>query len=497
MSGFGGPQAGSRQANRAPVRRRRAVKPFSPGRSGRFRFAFSLGRVLERVLHPTQVLILSFGLTIAVGTALLMLPWASTKGTLGFVNALFTATSATCVTGLAVVDTGTQLSLFGQCVVLALIQLGGLGIMTYSSVFLLIAGGRLSFRGRLIVHETLGRKKGQLSVRRLVRDVFAYTFLIEGVGALALTAVFSRTRPPLEALAHGAFHSVSAFCNAGFSLYATSFMEYRGDWLLNWTVMLLIVLGGTGFIVLEDLFDAWRARRAGRSFHLSLHSKVVLAATGVLILAGALAIWAFERGNALAPLPWHEAALASLFQSITARTAGFNTLDYATLTSTTLFFTILLMFVGASPGSCGGGIKTTTFSVVLALFRDRLLARDRVRLFRRVLPDELVARSVALLVASFVFITALVLVLSGLEIGAVPYSDRRDAFLGLFFEAVSAFGTVGLSTGVTAALSPAGKLLITLAMFVGRLGPLTMVVAISRKSGAEDFQYAEEGLMVG
>ncbi len=457
----------------------------------------SLGAALGRTLHPTQVLALSFGFAIAVGTALLTLPWASAGEPLGVVDALFTATSATCVTGLVVVDTGTHLSRFGQGVVLALIQLGGLGIMTYSSVFLLMAGGRLSFRGRAIVQETLGKRQGSYSLGRLVRDVFVFALVIEAVGAALFVTVFARTLPLPQAVEHAVFHSISAFCNAGFSLYGTSFTQYRGDTLLNLTAMALIVLGGLGFLALEDLADAARARRDGHPIRLMLHTKVVLGTTALLTAAGALAVWAFERGNALAGLPWGETLLACLFQSVTARTAGFNTLETGLLTDTTLFFTILLMFVGASPGSCGGGIKTTTFAVVGALFRDRLLARKRVSLFHRVLPDEVVARSVALLIASFAFVTVVTLALSVLEVGPVPHREQGSSFLGYFFEAVSAFGTVGLSTGVTGSLSPPGKLLITLAMFVGRLGPLTLAVAIGRKRGGEEFQYAEEGLMVG
>jgi len=452
---------------------------------------------LERHVHPTQVLVLSFGVVILIGAGLLMLPWASAGAPLGFVDALFTATSATCVTGLVVVDTGTALNPFGQGVVLALIQLGGLGIMTYSSIFLLLASGRLSFRGLAIVHETLGRRQGQISVGRLVRDVFFYTLGIEVVGAVLLTVVFARTLPLPQAFGQGLFHSVSAFCNAGFALRGTSFMDYRGDALINLTLIALIVLGGLGFIVLEDLADAWRGRRAKRRFQPMLHTKVVLSTTGLLTAVGALTIWLFERKNALVGMPWGETALACLFQSVTARTAGFNTLDYAALTNTTLFFTTLLMFVGASPGSCGGGIKTTTLAVVLALFRDRLLGRQRTRLFRRVLPEAVVVRAVALLIASFAFVTVIALALSVLETGPVPHRDGGNSFLGLFFESISAFGTVGLSTGVTPTLSTPGRLLIAMAMFVGRLGPLTMAVAIRQANGSEEFQYAEESLMVG
>jgi len=381
-------------------------------------------------------------------------------------------------------------------VVLILIQLGGLGIMTYSSVFLLAMGRSLSFRGQALLEETLGRKE-RSTVHRLVRDVFAFTLGIEAVGAALLTLAFLRSHPLPEAVYHGVFHSVSAFCNAGFGLYSSSLMEYRGSWTVNFTVMGLIVLGGLGFTVLEDLQDAWKEWRHGRLVRLRLHTKVVLSWSGGLIAVGALGVWLFERQNALAGLPWDENLLACLFQSVTPRTAGFNTLDYATLTNTTLFFTIILMFIGASPGSCGGGIKTTTFAIVAALFRDRLLGRKRVNVFRRTLPEETVARAVSLLVASFAFVTLVIFLLLWSEIGPVPHRTGGGAFLEYFFEAVSAFGTVGLSTGVTPSLSTFGRILITVVMFVGRLGPLTLAMAVGMKAERGRFQYAEENAMVG
>ncbi len=459
------------------------------------RFA-SLGSALERTLHPAQILVLSFGGAIALGTLLLMTPAAATSTPLGFVDALFTATSAACVTGLVVVDTGTHLSGFGQGVVLALIQLGGLGIMTYSSLFFLAMGRRLSFRGRTLLENTLGRRE-RISVGQLVRDVVLFTLTIEAVAAALLTAAFSRTRPPWEAAYHAVFHSVSAFCNAGFSLYATSLAEFRGNWTVNLTVMVLVVLGGLGFIVLEDLRVAWAEWRAGRAVRLRLHTKVVLVWTGALVGAGAAGIWVFERSNALAGLPWDETFLACLFQSVTPRTAGFNTMDYAVLSNTTLFLTILLMFVGANPGSCGGGIKVTTAALVAALFRDRLLGRRRVSLFRRTVPDPTVARAVTILVASFALVTVAIFLLLASEVGPVPHGETGASFLEYFFEIVSAFGTVGLSTGVTPTLSPPGRLLITAVMFVGRLGPLTLAIAVGMHEERDKFWYAEENLMVG
>ncbi|MDW7711153.1 MAG: potassium transporter TrkG [Deferrisomatales bacterium] len=433
---------------------------------------------------------------ILVGTFLLMTPAAAAGAPLGFVDALFTATSATCVTGLVVVDTGTALSPFGQAVVLVLIQVGGLGIMTYSSIFLLALGRRLSFRGEALLEDTIGRRE-RTSVGQLVRDVVLFTLAIEAVAALLLAGAFARTLPAAEALYHGLFHSVSAFCNAGFSLYSASLTEHRGSWWVNGTVIGLVTLGGLGFVVLEDLKGAWADWRAGRAVRLRLHSKVVLAGTLVLTVAGTAGIWLFERGNALTGLPPGEALLACLFQAVTPRTAGFNTLDYAGLTHTTLLLTLLLMFVGANPGSCGGGIKVTTAALVAALFRDRLLGRRRISLFRRTVPDPTVARAVTILLASFLFATAAVFGLLALEVGPVPHTAAGGAFLDYFFEVVSAFGTVGLSTGVTPSLSPPGRLLLTAVMFAGRLGPLTLAMAVGMREERDRVSYAQENLMVG
>lgn len=274
-------------------------------------------------------------------------------------------------------------------------------------------------------------------------------------------------------------------------------MDYRGNWLLNFTVMGLIVIGGLGFAVMEDVREGLLDWRAGRPVRLQLHTKVVLLTTALLIVVGAAGVWAFEARNALRGLPWDEKLLASLFQSVTPRTAGFNTLDYGKLTSSTLFFTILLMFIGASPGSTGGGVKTSTFAVVLALFRARITARNRVSLFRRTVPEDTVSRSVAIVMASVTLLTLVIFALLTTEIGDVAYRAGGKRFLEVMFEAVSAFGTVGLSTGITSSLSATGKVLITGLMFVGRVGPLTLAMAVGRKAEKGRFQYAEENLMVG
>jgi trk system potassium uptake protein TrkH len=455
----------------------------------------SLRALTDRRLRPTQVLVLAFAAAIAAGTALLLTPWAAVGAPLSFVDALFTATSATCVTGLVVVDTGTALTGFGQGVVLALVQLGGLGIMTYSSLILLVLGRKLSFRGESLLVDTLGRK-GPVSPRRLVRQVFVFTLAVEAAGALLLTAAFARTRSLAEAIRQGVFHSISAFCNAGFSLFPDSLVGFRADPWVNAVVMALIVLGGLGFVVLVDLTDG--ARRAARreKFHLRLHTKVVLAYSGALVVAAAGLFYLFEARNSLAGLPWGEGLLASLFQAVTPRTAGFNTLDYGALRDVTLFFTILLMFVGASPGSCGGGIKTTSLAVVAALFRNRMRGDPHVTLFRRTVPEEVVSRSISIFVVSFVLASALAFLLLLTEVVPQPHRGEQGVFLDLLFETVSAYGTVGLSTGVTAHLSMWGKAILIGAMFAGRLGPLTLAMAVGR-TPRRHIRYAEEDLIVG
>jgi trk system potassium uptake protein TrkH len=459
-------------------------------------FSTSRRVVLDRHLRPAQLLVLAFAVVILCGTVLLTLPWASRAAPLTLVDALFTSTSATCVTGLVVVDTGTRLSGFGQGVVLALIQLGGLGIMTYSSLVLLALGGRLSFRGEALVQDTLGARN-DISPGNIVRNVFLFTLVAETLGALALSARFVGAAGFWQGLYSGVFHSVSAFCNAGFALRADSFVTERGDWWVNGTLMVLITLGGLGFVVLNDVVEALGRLRRRHRARLRLHSKVVLVWSALLTGGGAAAILLLESNTALAGLPWDERLLASLFQSVTARTAGFNTLDYGALADVSLLVTIVLMFIGASPGSCGGGIKTTSAAVVAALFWNRMCGRTRVTLFRRTVPDAEVTRAITILVAATAVVTIASFLLTLTEVPPHPHRGETAVFLDMAFETVSAFGTVGLSTGITAGLSALGKLLVTALMFAGRLGPLTLAMAVGTTRSAADFSYAEENLMVG
>jgi trk system potassium uptake protein TrkH len=443
---------------------------------------------------PARISICGFTTLITIGTALLMLPAASTIGRLKFVDALFTAVSASCVTGLVVVDTGSALSTFGQLVILCLIQVGGLGIMTMSTLFLLLGGRRPSLAGQIVIKDTF-TGSGEKSVRDIIQNVVQFTLVIEGIGALLIFLRFLPGRTVGEALYSSIFHAISAFCNAGFSLFADSLVAYREDWVLNLIICILIVCGGIGFLVLSELKQNFSFNRRSRS-KLSLHSKLVLTVTGILLISSSTALIFMEWHNTLAPLSLPGRFMAGFFQAVTARTAGFNTLPIGEMANETLFILILLMFIGASPGSCGGGVKTTTFASLVVLGLSRLRGQERPQIFHRTISAASIGKAI-----SVVLISTLVLVLANMiilmtELGEASHPMSRGKFLELLFEVVSAFGTVGLSTGVTAGLSKAGKLILSIVMFVGRLGPLVVAMAVSR-STAPRYYYAEEEIMSG
>lgn len=454
-----------------------------------------INRLMRSFLqNPARVSILGFALLIGTGMSLLMLPQASSGLPIGWVNALFTATSATCVTGLTVVDTARGVSPFGQIVILALIQAGGLGIMTISTLFLLMAGRRPSLVGRVVIRDTLTHGE-ERSVYSVLRDVALFTFVLEGLGTVLM---FSRFLPHHEAgraLYLSVFHSVSAFCNAGFSLFSNSLESYRNDWLLNLTTCFLIVMGGIGFLVLSELRRTipFRPRKLSR---LSLHSKLVLTTTVIIVLFSGVLFILLEWHNTLSRLSVADRCLAGFFQVISARTAGFNTLPIMNMANETLFLLIMLMFIGASPGSCGGGIKTTTFASLVILGISRLRGHTRPRLFRRTISRESTEKAVSVVMVSIVVVLAATMALLVTDVGQVSHPLSRGKFLEILFEVISAFGTVGLSTGITGTLSVWGKLIITLVMFVGRLGPLVIALAVSPGSKPA-FYYAEENIMIG
>ncbi|MGI9861850.1 TrkH family potassium uptake protein [Moorella naiadis] len=436
-------------------------------------------------LRPPQVLALGFAIVIAIGTLLLTLPVASETGQpVNVVDALFTATSATAVTGLNTVDTPTTYSLFGELVILALIQTGGLGFMTLSTLVALLLGKRITMKERLVMQEALN----QLTVAgvvRLSRYVLGFTLLVESTGGLLLAARFSRDMPPGQALYFGFFHAISAFCNAGFSLFSANLVDYRGDLLVNLVITTLIICGGLGFSVVADLYSKRSWQR------LSLHSKIVLRTTFLLLGVGTFVILALEYTNSksLMPLPIGEKILASYFQAVTPRTAGFNTLNIGELRPVTLLFMIVLMFIGASPGSTGGGIKTSTFATIAAAVWSIIKGKMDIEIFGRRLPRGTVLKALAVAAVSMLLvitITGILLVTEQAELEVV------------LFEVVSAFGTVGLTAGLTTKLTVIGKLLISLTMYIGRVGPLTLAFAIAQRLGRQGLKhYPEEGVIIG
>ncbi|MBN2233174.1 MAG: potassium transporter [Deltaproteobacteria bacterium] len=448
-------------------------------------------------MSPAQTLTCYYAGAILLGTLLLASPPAARGTPLTFLDALFTATSAQCVTGLIVVDTGARLSVFGQLVVLALIQIGGLGITTFSVYLFIYLRIGVSSRGRWIINETLMHTPVS-SWRELIRKIVRLTLVTEAVGAVLLAIVFVPALGFRKGLYSAVFHSVSAFCNAGFSLFSDSLTGFRANPLVNVTIMLLIVLGGIGFLVLRELLQLCPRpgrQRAPRS-KCSLHSRIVLIATGFLIVVGAVLIGWLEKDNALLGMPLTERIWTALFQSVSARTAGFNTVDLNTFRAPTVFMIIFLMFVGASPGSAGGGVKTTSLALFLAIFYNRLRGNPHTTLFRRTIPDEAVTRALALVLLAIIMVSLALFGLLSVQSPDMLHEHPRE-FLGYTFEAFSAFGTVGLSIGATTYLTAPGKLIIILLMFVGRVGLLTMAFAIAGRPRPYAPRYAEENIMIG
>lgn len=435
---------------------------------------------------PPRTLLLGFALIIGIGGLLLSLPAATADGRpIGFIDALFTATSAACVTGLVLFDTGSFFSGFGHWVILMLIQIGGIGFMTMATLFALILRRRITLKERLILQESLNQGSIEGLVR-LVRKVILYALALETAGAILYTARFMVDMDFGRALYHGVFHAISIFNNAGFDLSgdATSFARYANDPYMNIVSMTLIILGGFGFIVLADLFE-FRGRR-----RFSLHTKVVLTVTASLIVVGAVIIFIFEFTNSksIADEPFGGKWLISLFQSVTTRSGGVTTVNIAEFRQATQFFIIILMFIGASPGSTGGGIKTTTFAVLVGAVLAMIRGKEDVVLFRLRLSQERVYKAV----------TVTLFCIGIVMLGTMVLATTEDAaFLKILFEATSAFGTVGLTMGLTAELSFTGKVTIIFLMFIGRLGPLTLTYALGPKPGRMLYRHAEGKIIIG
>lgn len=440
-------------------------------------------------LAPAQVVLLSFGSLILLGSLILMLPVSSAPGkSISFIDSIFMATSATCVTGLATVSLPDDLSIFGQMVLLVLVQVGGLGIMTLSSSLALIMGRNLQMREQVIMQDVLDTSSSE-ELLELIVNIIQYTFLIEFIGAMLLTVGFYQEGFEIgQALYLGFFHSISAFCNAGLSLFNNNLEDFKFQPIIHLTVAGLIILGGIGFSVLKDLSMNIRSKKSFK--HLTVHSKLVLSINTVLLAFGTFYLFFGEFLNSFQDMYIFERLQVAFFQSVTTRTAGFNTINLNSLHPHSIYMMVLLMFIGASPGSTGGGIKTTTFAILLQSVTATLKGKYDVEFFERKIPSAIVVKSIAIFIISLFVVSFGILIMMRLE--------HDKSFLSLFFEVVSAFGTVGLSLGITPFLSVFGKLVIVLLMFIGRVGPLTLVLAVgSRAVVPSKVEYPDGKVLIG
>lgn len=432
--------------------------------------------------NPSQLLVLVFLFFIIIGTALLKLPFATTES-INLIDALFTATSAMTVTGLAVVDTGSMYTIFGQLVILALIQVGGLGIMSFAVLIYMALGKKIGFKQRMVVQQALNQTTLG-GIIKLVKRLFIYSITIEIIAMLFLAIRWVPEFGWKHGLYHSFFHSISAFNNAGFSIWTDSLTGYVGDPIVNLVITFLFIIGGIGFTVLADIWDKRRFK------NLHLHSKLMIIGTLVVNLIAMMIIFSLEYNN-----PSTLGALSSLgdkiwaayFQAVTPRTAGFNSLDIGSLHEGTITLMLLLMFIGAGSASTGGGIKLTTFLVIVFSVITFLREKQRITVGRRSIKEKVVFRSLAILTISASFIFLAIFTLNITE--PLP-------FLKLLFEVISAFGTVGLSMGITAELSTIGKLIIIFVMFFGKLGPLTLAFSLARPE-IEKIKYPSEDVLTG
>lgn len=450
-----------------------------------------ISRFMGIRLLPGQVVALAALGLILIGAILLMLPWATRPGVeVTFMDALFTATSAVCVTGLIVMDTPHDFTFFGQLIILLLIQIGGLGYALTATLILLMLGRRLGLRDRMMLSESMNTFDLQGLVR-FVKFVTMITFTLEGLGALLLTARFAVDFPWDTAIYYGIFHAVSAFNNAGFALFSNSLIPYQTDWTINSIVTILIIFGSIGFLVFEDVLDNLRGQR----FRLQTHTKLVLVTTTLLIVIGTLGITILEWNN---PATFQSSSLGekltiSYFHAV-SRTAGFTTIEIVNMRDATLYFLLLLMAVGGSPGSMSGGIKTTTVAIVFLTILSMLRRESDVEVFHRRIPQDLITRALCLTILALALITGMTLLLD---------STETQSFLALMFEVTSAMGIVGLSLGngetssLSALFTDFGKVMIMLSMLLGRFGPLMVGLFAIKTSVHKPYRYAQARVVIG
>jgi trk/ktr system potassium uptake protein len=446
--------------------------------------------------NPARFMLSGFVLAILIGTFVLLLPQSTVEGKISFIDALFTATSAVCVTGLTVLDTSGDFTIFGQISILIMMQLGGIGIVFFSVLFTVVFMGRVSV-GQKSIFSSMMTPQSSWEMWGVFRTIFIFTVTVEILGALfMLYPMFTLTGgDALKAVYFSVFHSISGFCNAGFSLFPDSFVGMRHELLAVIPLMVLIVLGGVGFFVIDDVIQYVRTKGERR---ITLHSKMVLLVSGVLIFGGGILIFLFESFNSIADASLGQRIIDSLFMSVTVRTAGFNTIGIKSLANPTLFMIIILMFIGASPASTGGGVKTSTLAVLWALIISRFRAKEDVTVFKRTIPQETVSNAQAILASSvaLIIIVSLLMLISE-SIGGGDVLMDRDYFVSSIFEVVSAFGTVGLSMGITGELNTINKVLLAFTMFIGRLGPLTFLLALQKRRSKASIKFAKEDIIVG
>lgn len=444
------------------------------------RFAFL------KKLSLSRKLILGFMGAILIGTLFLMMPFSSSgEENISFLTALFTITSAVCVTGLSVIDVGKELSTAGQIILLIFIQLGGLGIMTFSSFILLLIGKKITYEERELLKEERNLENNG-GILWFLKKIILTVVIIEGTGALFLALRFAQDMEIKKAVYYGVFHSVSAFCNAGFSLFSTNLEKYAGSFVVTMTTAYLIIIGGIGFTVIDSILFA--TRKKVKRFDLT--SKVAILVSMILVILGTVLFLILEYNNrgTIGEMSFFKKILASFFQSVTTRTAGFNSVPFGNLTEGSVFLFCILMFIGASPGSTGGGIKTTTFGVIIFYVISVVKKRESVVIFNRRIGWEVLNRAIVVLVLSLLYVGIITLVIVSIEDFTLEQT---------IFEVISAFATTGLSLGITADLGTVSRILIICTMFLGRLGPMTFALAFGGSNKVEKIQFPKENILVG
>lgn len=439
-----------------------------------------------RGLSLPRKLILGFMGAILIGTFLLMLPISTTSGEgLDFLTALFTITSAVCVTGLSVIDISKELNTVGQVFLMIFIQLGGLGIMTFSSLIFLLIKKKITYEEKELLKEERNVEDTG-GILKFLKKVILTVVTIEGIGSIFLTIKFLKEMPFLKAVYFGIFHSVSAFCNAGFSLFTTGLEGYSDSIIVNFTIAYLIILGGIGFGVIDSIIKSVRTKK----YKLNLTAKVAIMMSCFLTIVGMILFFVLEYTNSgtIGNMSLSEKIMASFFQSVTTRTAGFNTVPMGNLRSSSIFLFCILMFIGASPGSTGGGIKTTTIGVLIVYVISIVKNRQHTTLFNRRIDWEVMNKAIAILIISIMYIATVIMIMLAVE----DFSSEA-----IIFEAVSAFGTVGLSVGITPELSVISKILMICTMFLGRLGPMTLAIAFGGVKKVEKITFPKENIIVG